>query len=104
MYVESMSLCSSSVSVYTLRYANDTLTALESVGTPLDLALINITALSAQEKALAAINQLAGISGTLDSVTSIVLSAQQLRDLGPDSLATSTSESMSQQWDVVPTD
>lgn len=87
-----MSLFSSSVSVYTLRYANDTLSALESVGTPLDLALINSTALTAQQRALAAIDQLAGISATLDSVTSIVLLVEQLRDLALDSLATSTSE------------
>lgn len=88
-----MSLSSSSVSVYTLRYANDTLTALESAGTPLDLTLINSTALSAQQTALGAIDQLAGISASLDSVTSIVLSARQLRDMAVDSLAASTSES-----------
>lgn len=90
-----MSPCSSSISVYTLRYANDTLTALVSAGTPLDLSLINSTALSAQERAREAVVQLTGIDATLGPVISIVLtSAQQLGRRASDSLAASASELM----------
>lgn len=87
-----MSPCSSSVSIYTLRYANDTLAALDSVGTPLDLTLINNTALSAQQSALEAITSLAGINAMVGGVASIVLSAQQLSEMASDSLVQSTSE------------
>lgn len=87
-----MSPCSSSVSIYTLRYANDTLTALDSAGTPLDLTLINSTALSAQQSALEAISSLAGINGNIGGVASIVLSAQQLSEMASDSLVLSTSK------------
>ena len=86
--------CSSSVSVYTLRYASDTLAALSSAGKPLDLSLINSTALSAQEEAQEGLLQLGVVNASsLGSVASIVLSsAQQLSESAADSLAASESE------------
>ena len=68
------------MSVYTLRLATDTLVALGNEGEPLDLGLINETALLAQERARGAAGLLARVNTTLGGVVSIVLrSAEQLR-------------------------
>ena len=76
----SLSLFSSSVSVYTLLLATDTLIALGSAGKPLDLSLINETALLAQERAQEAVDILGGVNFTLKGVASVVLLyADQLR-------------------------
>lgn len=74
---------SSSISVYTVQHAIDTLDALGTSGMPLDTSLINNTALSAQEIAQNAIKQLATINSTqLGGVVSIVLlSARQLSEI-----------------------
>lgn len=69
------------MSIYTLRLARDALSALGGPGQPLDLFLINETALLAQERAQDATTLLAGVNSTVATVVSIVLSsAVQLRD------------------------
>ena len=82
------------MSVYTRRLATDTLSSLGSAGKPLDLSLINETALLAQERARKATALLAGINATLGGVVSIVLSStEQLRERALVSTSTSRSQS-----------
>ena len=88
-----LSHSSSSVSFYTLDHASDILAALRSTGTPLDVTLINRTALLALQTAREAIDRTDAINSTLrDMVSMVILSARQLSQRASDSLDASNSE------------
>ena len=81
------------MSIYTLDHAGDILTALRSTGTPLDVTLINRTALLAQQTAREAIDRADGINSSLrDVVSTVILSARQLSQRASDSLDASNSK------------